>query len=115
MSESVNQSEARLALAELPPGEVRQVTVGEEPVAVANVDGDVYAVHDICTHARVPLSDGPLAGRQIVCPWHGAMFDLKTGRATCGPAVDDLRCYHTRIEDDTIIITADDGDADASP
>ncbi|MEX2673405.1 MAG: non-heme iron oxygenase ferredoxin subunit [Phycisphaeraceae bacterium] len=105
--------QATLPLADLPPGEVRQVKINDETVAVANVDGDIYAVSDTCTHARVPLSDGPLAGRQIVCPWHGAMFDLKTGRATCGPAVDSLRCYHTRLENDTIIITPSD-DAEAN-
>lgn len=104
-------SHATLALSELPPGEVRQVKVNDEPVAVANVDGEIYAVSDVCTHARVPLSDGPLAGRQIVCPWHGAMFDLKTGRATCGPAVDAVRCYQTRVEDDTIFVTATNGEA----
>ena len=93
-------------LADLPPGEVKRVEVGGEPVCVANADGTVYAVSDTCTHANISLSAGSLAGRQIVCPWHQAMFDMKTGRPTCGPAIDPVRTYAARIEDGTIIIEA---------
>ena len=92
-----------MPLADLPPGEVKRLDFGEdEAVCIANVDGEIYAVSDRCTHAAVPLSGGPLEGRQIVCPWHGAMFDLKTGRATCGPAVDPVRCFTVRVENETI-------------
>ena len=94
-----------LSLSELPPGGIKQVTVEGSPVCVANVDGQVYAVSDTCTHARVPLSGGTLEGRQIVCPWHMAMFDLKTGRATCGPAVHPLRVYEVSVEGDRITVT----------
>lgn len=95
-----------LPLADLPPGTVKQVKLNGEHICVANVGGRVYAVSDSCTHARVPLSDGYLEGRQIVCPWHGAMFDLETGRPTCGPAVDPLRCYAARVEQERVIIEA---------
>jgi 3-phenylpropionate/trans-cinnamate dioxygenase ferredoxin subunit len=63
-------------------------------------------VSDTCTHARVPLSGGCLEGRQVVCPWHAAMFDLKTGVATCGPASVPLRTYEVRIEGDQIVVSA---------
>lgn len=95
---------ASVPLSELPPGSVQRVHVGAMAVAVANVDGEIYAVSDTCTHAQISLSEGGLIGRQIVCPWHGAMFDLKTGRPTCGPAVDPVRCYQTRIEGEHIVI-----------
>ncbi|MBI1374136.1 MAG: Rieske 2Fe-2S domain-containing protein [Phycisphaera sp.] len=100
-----------LPLTDLPPGEIKQVTVNGKEVCVANVDGAVYAVSDSCTHARIPLSQGALAGRQIVCPWHGAMFDLATGRATCGPAVDPVRCYNARIDGDQIVVEPRDDDS----
>jgi nitrite reductase/ring-hydroxylating ferredoxin subunit len=93
-----------LPLADLPPGAIKRIELDGAPVCVANVDGEIYAVSDSCTHARIPLSDGALEGRMIICPWHGAMFDLKTGRAVCGPAVDPLRIYKTRINDDQITV-----------
>ena len=96
---------ATIELDQLPPGSVKRIEVAEgESICLANVEGEIYAVHDRCTHAEVPLSDGPLEGRQIVCPWHGAMFDLKTGRATCGPAVDPVRCYPVTVEKDRIVV-----------
>ena len=95
-----------IPISELPPGAVKQVKVNGENVCLANADGEIYAVSDTCTHARVPLSDGYLEGRQVVCPWHGAMFDLKTGRATCGPAVQGLRCYGVRVLGDRIVVEA---------
>ncbi len=99
---------ATLSLNTLPPGAVQRVDLNdEEAICVANVDGEIYAVHDRCTHAAVPLSGGPLEGRQIVCPWHGAMFDLKTGKATCGPAVDPVQCYQVTVEGDQIQIRHD--------
>lgn len=93
-----------LGVDDLPAGSLRRVLVHGEPVCVANVEGDIYAVSDTCTHARIPLSNGSLCGRLVVCPWHGAMFDMKTGRAACGPAVDPVRVYRTRIDDGRIII-----------
>jgi nitrite reductase/ring-hydroxylating ferredoxin subunit len=93
-----------IPLTELPPGRLRQVQLNGEPLCIANTGEGIYAVSDTCTHARVPLSDGYLEGRQVVCPWHGAMFDLATGRPTCGPAVDALRRYEVRIEGERVIV-----------
>jgi 3-phenylpropionate/trans-cinnamate dioxygenase ferredoxin subunit len=103
----MSESLATFPLNDLPPGTVERIDLGnDEAICLANVAGEIYAVDDRCTHAAVPLSGGPLEGRQIVCPWHGAMFDMKTGRATCGPAVDPVRCYTVHVEDDTIHIDA---------
>ncbi|MDH3583884.1 MAG: non-heme iron oxygenase ferredoxin subunit [Phycisphaerae bacterium] len=97
-------STATIPLDQLSPGEIQRVMLDGQPVCVANADGEIYAVSDQCTHVLIPLSDGSLEGRQIVCPFHGAMFDLKTGKATCGPAVDPIRCYPTRIEGENVVI-----------
>lgn len=94
----------QIPLSDLPPGALKQLHIAGEPVCVTNVDGQIHAVSDTCTHARIPLSGGSLNGRLIICPWHGAMFDLKTGRAVCGPAVHPLHVYATRVENDTIIV-----------
>lgn len=95
-----------IPLQEVPPGTVRAYTLAGERICVANVEGRLYAVSDSCTHAQIPLSDGCLDGRQVVCPWHGAMFDLQTGRATCGPAVDPLRCYPVTLRGTTARVEA---------
>jgi nitrite reductase/ring-hydroxylating ferredoxin subunit len=98
-------STTQLPLADLPPGSVKQVKLDNEPVCLANVGGEIFAVSDTCTHARISLSGGCLEGRQIVCPWHGAMFDLKTGRATCGPAYGDLETFKVTVDQNTITVS----------
>jgi siroheme decarboxylase len=76
----------RIALADLPPGRSKQIHVEGQAVLVANVEGRVHAVSDVCTHARGPLSEGTLKGCQVTCPWHHATFDVTTGAAVSGLA-----------------------------
>jgi nitrite reductase/ring-hydroxylating ferredoxin subunit len=83
---------------ELHPGEMIQVTVSGEPVAVYNVGGSFYATHDSCTHAGGPLSQGRLDGYNIICPWHDSCFDVRSGQATCGPAKEPVRTYRVVLE-----------------
>ncbi len=79
-------------------GQVIQVTVSGEPVAVYNVGGSFYATHDRCTHAGGPLSQGRLDGYDIICPWHDSCFDVRSGEATCGPAKQPVRTYRVALE-----------------
>lgn len=95
----------QLALDKLPPGQIRRVLVGKEPVAVVNVDGELFAVSDTCTHANVSLAGGFLEGHKIVCPWHYAMFDVRNGVALSGPACDRLRCFAVTIEGNKVSIS----------
>ena len=96
-----------LTPADIPPGTAKTIHVNETPVCLANHNGTIYAVSDSCTHAQISLDGSPLEGRQIICPWHGAMFDLKTGRATCGPATDPLTSYPIHINPKTNQIEID--------
>ena len=59
--------------------------VGDTPVCLVNVDGEVLAVHDVCTHALESLSGGWVEGDRIECPRHGAAFSLRTGEALTPP------------------------------
>ena len=86
------------ALSELPPGKLKGVDVQGTPVCLANVDGTVYAFQDNCTHEDFPLHNGTLLGNRLECAWHGAQFDVGTGRAVRLPAVKPLRRYEVRIE-----------------
>jgi nitrite reductase/ring-hydroxylating ferredoxin subunit len=66
---------------EVGPGEVLEVLAGDRPIALANVDGTVYAVDGTCPHAGGPLGDGHLEGAVLTCPWHGWSWDVKSGRS----------------------------------
>lgn len=87
---------------ELPPGERLFLQIGELPIVVFNLAGKVFAIGDVCTHDEGPLGDGDLDGHQIICPRHGARFDLKTGKALTLPAVQATPSYPVRINNNKI-------------
>lgn len=91
-------------LEDCPPGSLRPVMAGSDPVVLANVDGEVYAVLDRCSHEDLPLSDGEMEGTVLVCQYHGARFDLTTGAARGLPAVRPVRTYPVEIREDGIYI-----------
>jgi len=77
----------------LEEGAVRCVQGETKPVAVWNLGGKYYAAEDFCPHLGGPLSEGEVEGTCVTCPWHGAKFDLATGKALAGPAKRDLVLY----------------------
>ena len=83
---------------EVPPEQVKVVTVGAKRLALCNVNGRYYVIDDVCTHDGWPLDQGELDGEEIECPRHGARFDVTTGRATCMPAVVPVKTYKVRVE-----------------
>jgi len=89
---------------DLSPGEMMLVEVGEESILLSNVDGEFYAVGEVCTHAQGPLSEGRVQEGQVACPWHDSRFSLKTGEVIKGPAIDPLPRYSVRIEGDDILV-----------
>lgn len=93
--------------AELLPGEFRVVWDGDTPIAVYNIDGDLYAIEDRCTHDDGELAGGELRGFEIECPRHGARFDLRTGAALCAPAYAPAASFPVRVVDG-VIYTRDD-------
>ena len=90
---------------ELPPGKARCVEVAGVRIALFNIGGGFVAIDDGCTHAEASLADGALVDDCTVeCPWHGAQFDLKTGKAKSLPAVEGVRVYATRVSGDDVEI-----------
>lgn len=71
------------------------------PVLILKVGDEVFAISDICTHDKNPLSDGPVEDYSIKCTRHGAKFDLRTGRATL-PAPRPVKAYKAKEEDGQI-------------
>lgn len=78
---------------ELAPGQIKRVQVDGEDVAVYNVGGDFFATQEKCTHVGGPLSEGPLTGNVVTCPWHASCFDVTNGKVMCGPATQPLETY----------------------
>ena len=83
---------------EVPAGGGRVYEVGDRSIAVFNVDGALYAIDDICTHAEASLQSGYLEDCEIECPLHGARFDIRTGEATELPAVVPVDTFPVRVE-----------------
>lgn len=92
------------ALDEVPRGTLHGVVVDEARVVLANVEGEVYALQDRCTHANFPLNDGTLEGTELECAHHGARFDVCTGRALCLPAIRPVPRYDVEIRSGEIYI-----------
>lgn len=98
------------ALSELAPeGAVTGVETGGRRVALARVEGEVYAFADNCSHRDFPLSVGEVdAGAcTVTCEWHGAAFDLRTGTPLCAPATRPIAVYETKLEDGAVWIQLD--------
>lgn len=89
---------------DLKPGEKKRITVEGDQILLVNLNGKYHAVSDTCTHQKASLSAGALMGCEIECPWHGAKFDLLTGKATTLPAVMPLKKYELKIEGEDLLI-----------
>jgi 3-phenylpropionate/trans-cinnamate dioxygenase ferredoxin subunit len=100
MSEFIRVASA----SDLAPGEKVLVEYQGTPVGLFNIDGEFYAIHDICTHDGGPLVEGELYGNVIVCPRHGARFDVKTGAVRSLPAYRPVPTYRVKIEGDDVLI-----------
>ena len=82
---------------ELPNGERLFVDVGDRPIVIFNIAGQLFAIGDVCTHDDGPLGDGTIEGFNVVCPRHGAEFDVRTGKVMQMPAVVDIPAYPVRV------------------
>jgi 3-phenylpropionate/trans-cinnamate dioxygenase ferredoxin subunit len=89
---------------DVPEGEARSFAVGPGRVAVARVDGQLYAVQDLCTHDNAPLGDGGLDGFAIQCPRHGAKFDVRTGAVLRMPAVVAIQTFPVKEKDGKVSV-----------
>ncbi len=91
-------------LDEVDEGALLPVEVDGELVCLANVDGEICAFTDNCTHISGPLNEGELEGDVLTCPWHGARFNVRTGKVLRGPARQDILTYPVQIEGNAIMI-----------
>jgi 3-phenylpropionate/trans-cinnamate dioxygenase ferredoxin component len=91
-------------LDEIEEGELMAVEADGEPICLAKVNGVICAFSDNCTHISGPLFKGVLEGDVLTCPWHGAQFNVHTGKVLRGPARQDLLTYPVRVEGNSILL-----------
>lgn len=82
---------------ELPDGERLFVEIDDLSIVVFRIAGQFFAIQDICSHDDGPLGEGEVEGMQVICPRHGARFDLRTGKALSLPAIVDIPAYPVRL------------------
>lgn len=99
-------SDVRVAhLDDLPAGQPRRVDVDGTPVVLVRVGDTVYACGDTCAHRGGPLSDGRLSGTRLACPWHGWMYDVRTGECVMPSRGGRVPSYPVRLDAGDVWIT----------
>lgn len=73
-------------------------------IAIFNLDGQYYAIEDVCSHDDGPVAEGDLEGYEIVCPRHGARFDIRDGRVLSFPAITPIRSFPVKVEGNDILV-----------
>jgi len=94
------------ALSEVEDPGALHVDIGDVPVAIVRSEDEVFAIHDVCSHAEIPLSEGDVEGTTLECWLHGSRFDLRSGRPTGLPATIAVPVYPVRIEGDDVYVDA---------
>jgi 3-phenylpropionate/trans-cinnamate dioxygenase ferredoxin subunit len=90
---------------DVPPNTLLSVDLGEFKVCLANADRRFNAFQDNCSHRDFPLSAGSIhGGATIECAWHGARFDMATGKAIRLPAIKPIRTYEVTVDGDDILV-----------
>ncbi len=89
---------------EVPLGVMKMVQVADQEVCLANVDGKCYAIGNVCSHEEGPLDQGRLEEYEVECPWHGSLFDIRTGRVILGPASRPEPVYEVKLEGTNILV-----------
>ena len=89
----VEGSQCRVEADEPEPGHMRAVDVDGHEILLCNVDGEIYALRNACSHATTRLEDGQLRGHRLECPLHGAIFDIRSGAPLTPPARKPLEVY----------------------
>lgn len=92
---------------ELTPGSSRVVDADGTRIAVFNLDGEFFAIEDVCTHDGGELASGCMDGDVIVCPRHGARFSIRTGEALTAPAFEPTSVFPVRIADGVVQVRDD--------
>jgi naphthalene 1,2-dioxygenase system ferredoxin subunit len=89
---------------DVPEEDVMGIDINAKSIALYQVDGEIFATDNICTHGNARLCDGFLEGHEIECPLHQGKFDIRNGKALCAPLAEDIRTYPLKIESNRVWI-----------
>ena len=92
------------SLDEVPAGQPKVVELDGIRVVLARVGDAVYACGDVCTHRGGPLGEGKLNGDRLACPWHGWMFDVRTGQCVFTGRGASVPSYPVRLEAGEVLV-----------
>ncbi|MCP4041830.1 MAG: non-heme iron oxygenase ferredoxin subunit [Gammaproteobacteria bacterium] len=92
---------------EFSPGSRKVVDVEDVMVIVFNLDGNYFAIEDVCTHDGSSLDNGEIKGDEIICPRHAARFSVRTGAALTPPAYEDIPTLPVRVENGMVQVRDD--------
>ena len=92
---------------EIAEGQARVFEAGDSRVVLCKVQGKCYAIADVCTHDGGPLGEGDLDGYEIICPRHGARFDVRTGAVLAFPAIMPVESYPVMVADGEVLVKID--------
>ena len=99
MAERVKVAE----VSDVAPGEMRAVEAAGRSIALANVEGTIYAIDNACLHRGGPLGEGDLDGTAVICPWHGWRWDVRTGKNANNPAIA-VACLPVTVEGGAVYV-----------
>ena len=91
-----------LAVADVAVGRMRSCKIGEREIVVCHTREGLFALDNTCTHAFARMSEGYFKGTRIICPLHGATFDVRTGKVQGGPATVPLAAHPVRVIDGVV-------------
>ena len=94
-------------VSEVSPGTGKVVGTDGRSIALFNVDGVFYAIDNTCTHRGGPLGEGALIGETVTCPWHGAQFNITTGKVEAPPAQKGVQSYPVKVQGDDVLVELD--------
>jgi len=103
----VAQFEAVARLAELPFGRMQARVIAGREIVICHTREGVFALDNICTHAHARLCEGRLRATRLMCPLHGASFDVRDGRVLSPPAVVPLPRHAVRVIDGIIEVAVE--------
>lgn len=87
------------AVSEIPENERLFLEINDLPIVIYSLNGEYFATGDVCTHDKGPIGEGQIEGYEVICPRHGARFDIRTGKVTRFPAATDIPSYPVKVED----------------
>lgn len=104
MSEREEQWAVACRIGDIDDQQAKRVQIGDQAIAVFNLNGCFHALADRCPHGDASLAEGWIEGGEVECPLHQARFNITTGEVLCAPAKSCARRYPVRIENELVLI-----------